>query len=113
MTTHKPRWELTRARISHLNACAAQGMSLTGAAREMGAQVKTIRAAAERAGKQDWLREKFPPMRGRGSGKPRAGRELRSRVDGEIRHLTPEQIAAPLEVPDNAQTKWLTRSWAA
>lgn len=107
------RWELTSHRIHLLKYCAGKGMCLTEAAKDLGVQVKTIRAAAARKEKTEWLNGLFPSMRGKGSGKPRAGRELRSRVDGEIRRLTPEQIKAPLVVPDNAQTKWLTRSWAA
>jgi len=101
-------WKLTQDRISHLNACAAQGMTLTAAARELGVHRQTILMAADRSNKTEWLRQKFPTRQGEGGGKKR--HELARREDG-LRKLKPEQIAAPLNVPNNPQTRWLTKEW--
>ncbi len=102
-------WQLNDERISHLNACAAQGMPLAAAARELQVHVTTIKKAAEREEKEDWLREKFPRKAGLGGGNKRV--EMAEREGQEIRWLKPEQIAAPLVVPNNPQTRWLTKEW--
>lgn len=108
---YRNRWQLTDERVSHLNACAAQGMPLAAAARELGVLATTIKDAASRECKDDWLRQKFPRKQGYGGGQRR--KALNYKVDGEIRRLKPEDIDAPLVVPNSPQTRWLTRSWAA
>ena len=102
------RFDLTDERISHLNACAAQGITLTEAARELGVRKDTLRNAAERQDMYEWLAEKFPSRQGKGGGQKR--HEMAEREEG-LRKLKPEQISAPLVVPDSPQVRWLTREW--
>ena len=109
------RWTLTPERMAHLNACAAQGKFLKAAADELGVRPETIKTAALREGKQDWLRGKFPKRgrQGEGGGGIKRDAELPSKVDGEMRWYKAEDLKEPVPVPENVQAKWLTRRWAA
>lgn len=53
-------FDLTKDKVAHLNACAAQGMSLARACQELGCHHKTLKKAVARAGLEDWLKDKFP-----------------------------------------------------
>jgi len=106
-------WRLTEQRMERLELLAAEGVPLAVAARELGTSPRTLQNAADREGKTEWLREKFPRRQGVGSGKNRAGKEITSKLDGRVRKLKPEDIQAPLTIPSNPQSKWLTKTWRA
>jgi len=53
-------FDLTKDRIAHLNACAAQNLSMAAACKELGIDPKTLKNAAERQGLTAWLKRKFP-----------------------------------------------------
>lgn len=106
---NRNRWVLTPERVGHLNACAAQGMPLAAAARELNVLASTIKDAAYREDKDEWLRERFPRKQGKGGGAKRAA--LSSRPNQSMRKLKPEQIDAPLYIPGGPQMRWLAKEW--
>ena len=99
------RWDLTEERMAHLNACAAQGKSLHGAANELNVRAYTIKNAARREGKTEWLREKFPK-----AFQPHRAEARIKDFDGP-RTRTIQEIGGWPEVPNNAVTRWMVRSW--
>lgn len=95
------RWYLTPERMAHLNACSAQGKPLGAAAEELGVLDKTVKAAAEREGKLQWLGARFAIY------KERAQKDERV---GELRSVSLSQVVG-LRKPPGPATCWLTRRW--
>ncbi|MDF0750336.1 hypothetical protein NLU14_08840 [Marinobacter sp. 71-i] len=91
------RFELTESRISHINACAAQGKSLSATALELCVDPQTVKAAAKRQDMVEWLRGKFP-HRSYDCG----GGHHNEKSSGEIRNLAPEDISVPLDIDWNS-----------
>jgi hypothetical protein len=88
-------WHLTPERMAHINACAAQNRALSNAAREIGVHPATLKAAAIREGKLEWLQSRFNTCK-----------VLPQRPEpvGGLRQVARKQIATPQGVA----TKWLT-----
>lgn len=86
------KFKYTPEIIAHINACAAQGMSLHAASKEVGAHGITLRKAASREGLLKWLNDKFPPRPELGGGS-----KVKEHV-GEMRNLWPEDIQTPLDI---------------
>lgn len=96
-------FELTESRVAHLNACAAQGLSMNEASKELGADPKTIKKAAERAGLTAWLRAKFPASTG--------GRKQQRRAEYQVITLAelraePPQVDTSLPHVRAAMMRW-------
>lgn len=91
------RFDLTESRISHINACSAQGKSLNATCAELGVDPQTVKAAAKRQDMVEWLRGKFP-HRSYDCG----GGHHNEKSSGEIRWLKPEDIAVPLAIDWNS-----------
>lgn len=99
------RWDLTNERMAHFNACSAQGLSLRAAADELGVRAKTVRTAAYREDKLDWLDKKFPRRGGHNRGGTKA------EEDGP-RYLTLSQIRGSFpRRPPGPEAEWLTKTW--
>ena len=91
-------WFLTPERMAHLNACAAQNRALSNAARELGVHPATLKAAAIREGKLEWLQGRFNTCK-----------VLPQRPEpvGELRRVALKN-ASTVVVPGGAAAKWLT-----
>lgn len=100
--------EMTPTNFRKLKRLADEERSLYAAAKAFKVVPNTIKAACKKANLSSWLADNFPNRQGQGG----AQGEMRSKMDGTVRRLKPEQIKAPLVVPDNAQTRWLTKSWS-
>lgn len=92
-------YELTESRWAHLRACAAQGLKIGAACKELGVVQTTVRKAANRQGRYEELMDLFP----------------KHSECCLIRHLKPEDVAhLPLQVETEeqiSQVKWLTKPW--
>ena len=99
----KPRLSDLRAdQLRILETLAVHNVSLTAAAAELGMDPRTLRAAAERMGKADWLAEKFPPKRGF-TGK-RYRPDARAYTSSPSNQQTVMMLAATMSWRPNRQT---------
>ena len=102
--------ELSERDIERVKAFAGLGLAFQTTANRMGMKPGTLASALSRQGLGIWMETAFPKRQGKGGGNKKAGP---SEGKCEIRRLKPEQIEAPLVVPNNVQTQWLTKRWAA
>ncbi len=109
----KPRVILTPSQIDRVKAMAAVELPLETVARQLGMVRETLKAALERQVSIEWVAQAFPSRQGVGSGGARKGVERKPKSDGEMRKLKPEQIRAPLKLPESLQAKWLMGRYAA
>ena len=100
--------ELSDRDIERVKAFAGLGLAFQTAANKMNMKPTTLASALSRQKLGVWMETAFPKRQGKGGGNKKAGP---SEGKCEIRRLKPEQIEAPLVVPDNVQTKWLTKEW--
>ncbi len=64
-------WKLTNSRMKVIETFAAEGLSITAVAREMNVHQRTLRNAAEREFKAEWMDALFPPSTSRPTKKNR------------------------------------------
>lgn len=105
----RQKWVMQPDDFRVLVAYAKAGGSLYAASKALGVCSNTIKVACKDAGLGSWLADNFPNRQGQNGG-PGKGRELKSKLDGEIRKIS--SISVPVRIPETTQTKWLTRSWS-
>lgn len=94
--------------MERLQDLASKGYSFTEACKTLRRKPAHLRDTAEERGRLGELREVFPRVR------PYQERTAPPENEGaNLRHLRPHQISAPLHVPDDRATSWLTKSWRA
>lgn len=61
--TTRTSWQLNEGNRNRLIELSKQGLTLTGAAKELGLDRNTVTRAAVRSGQEDWLEGLFPNYR--------------------------------------------------
>lgn len=105
----RQKWVMQPDDFKVLVAYAKAEKSLYAASKALGVCSNTIKVACKDAGLGSWLAKNFPNRQGQHVGANK-GRDLASKVDGQIRKV--RAISVPIRVPKNPQTKWLTRAWS-
>lgn len=98
------RFELTPARFRKLKEVADNNGSRDDAAEALGVSRATLWRVCKRECLESWLDTNIPSRQGEGGGPKPGPRPYR-------RKQKPEPVVAPLVVPNNPKTQWLTRSW--
>lgn len=96
------RFVFTETHLHHLRAIRAQGLNFREASRELGVGDHTLKGAIEDSGFLEEAQRLYPRL-----GSPPRKREA---AEG-LRRLRPEQIKAPLRIPETTAVKWLTKPW--
>jgi hypothetical protein len=110
--TVRPKLEIGAKEFQVLRQHAEAGNTFQSACNALGYHPNVVKRACADACLTSWTQANFPSRRGKSGGNPQFKPEHERKPEG-IRKLRPDDIDAPLPVPDNPQTRWLTRRWAA
>ncbi|MDP4546529.1 MULTISPECIES: helix-turn-helix domain-containing protein [unclassified Marinobacter] len=100
------KFTLTPERFKTLVSVAENGGSRDDAAKALGITRPTLWRACKRELLESWLEQNIPSRQGAGGGPKPGPRPYR-------RKEKPKPVVAPLVVPSDPKTQWLTKSWRA
>lgn len=104
-------FEIGTKEFKVLQQAANDGKPLSVVCKKLGVHRNVIKRACRDALLSSWLEENFPKQQGVGSRPEAYGRELASKVDGEMHWYKAEDLKEPVPVPESVQAKWLAKPW--